>query len=483
MHSSVNAMRTLTIFILLYLIAGFSFGTTIRVPMEQPTIQAGIDAAANGDTVLVAGDVYTGEGNRDIDFGGKAVVLKSENGPDYAVIDCEGSSADPHRGFFFHSGETDATVIDGFTVQNGYGFDNGQGRSIGGGVYCDSSSSPTFVNCIIHRNQAGWGSGMYCLSSSPQLIDCTFSENGYDITSSGGGLYCKFSSLILTGCTFRENRADEQQPGGGFHCWLSSATLTDCKFIGNWAYSGGAISSYWSSMTASGCTFIGNRTESEFWVSLTFGGGIEIYNSDVALTNCTFAENGAYALGEDPHGYGGAVAISNLQEFAASFDNCLIAFNEGDDAVSCVNAPPYDVNLSCCDIYGNQGGDWIGCIADLAGQNGNISADPLFCDPDAGDFHLAVASPALPANNDCGVLIGALDIGCGYTCADADSDGSINMGDAVFIIHHIFFGGPAPVPLCAGDANGDAAVNIGDVVYLINYIFKGGSAPVADCCS
>jgi len=432
--------------------------------------------------VLVADGVYTGDGSRDIDFGGKAAVLKSENGPDYAVIDCEGTSDDPHRGFLFHSGENGATIVEGFAIRNGYGFDNGQGRSIGGAVYCDSSSSPTFINCVFHRNRAGWGSGMYCLSSSPQLINCTFSENGYDITSSGGGLYCKYSSPTLIGCIFRENRADVQSPGGAFHCWLSSATLTDCIFLGNWAYSGGAISSYWSTMIVIGGIFIGNRTESEFWVTLTFGGGIYIYNSDAILTNCTFADNGAYAEGEDGHGYGGAVAISNLMEFMSSMNNCLIAFNEGDDAVSCLGNPPYIVDLACCDIFGNPGGDWIGCIADVAGQNGNISADPLFCNPEGGDFHIDAASPAAASHNECGIRIGALDLGCGYVCADADSDGHVNIGDAVFIIDYIFKDGPAPVPLCAGDANGDDAVNIGDAVYLLNYIFKGGPAPVGDCC-
>jgi len=71
---------------------------TIHVPADQPTIQAGIDATVNGDTVLVADGTYTGDGNRDIDFGGKSIVLKSENGSVLTVIDCEGNPGNVHRG-------------------------------------------------------------------------------------------------------------------------------------------------------------------------------------------------------------------------------------------------------------------------------------------------------------------------------------------------------------------------------------------------
>lgn len=66
-----------------------------------------------------------------------------------------------------------------------------------------------------------------------------------------------------------------------------------------------------------------------------------------------------------------------------------------------------------------------------------------------------------------------------FICGDADGSGSVNVGDAVFLINYIFKGGPAPDPLESGDANCDGAVNIGDAVYLINYIFKGGPEP---CC-
>jgi len=99
----------------LILCSTVALGDTIHVPADQPTIQDGIDAASNGDTVLVAADTYTGDGNKNLDFGGKAITVRSENGPETCIIDCEGSG----RGFHFHSGENPNSVVDGFKIING----------------------------------------------------------------------------------------------------------------------------------------------------------------------------------------------------------------------------------------------------------------------------------------------------------------------------------------------------------------------------
>ncbi len=65
-------------------------------------------------------------------------------------------------------------------------------------------------------------------------------------------------------------------------------------------------------------------------------------------------------------------------------------------------------------------------------------------------------------------------------CGDANGDGRVNIGDAVYLINHVFKGGPAPEPLEVGDVNGDGTVDVGDAVYLINHVFKGGPAPVCE---
>jgi hypothetical protein len=78
---------------------------TINVPADYETIQLAIYFSLYGDTVLVADGTYTGDGNRDIDLTGKSIVVMSENGPNSTTIDCQGSMLDPHRGFYFNTGE------------------------------------------------------------------------------------------------------------------------------------------------------------------------------------------------------------------------------------------------------------------------------------------------------------------------------------------------------------------------------------------
>ena len=133
---------------------------TIRVPSEQPTIQAGIDASVNGDTVLVADGTYTGSGNKNLDYEGKAIVVMSENLADVTVIDCEDSG----RGFYFHSGESSDSKLEGFTIING---DSGYG----GGIYCCDSSSPTISHCMVSHCTADYAGGIYMHDSSPTITN------------------------------------------------------------------------------------------------------------------------------------------------------------------------------------------------------------------------------------------------------------------------------------------------------------------------
>ncbi|GAG23961.1 unnamed protein product, partial [marine sediment metagenome] len=212
-----------------------------HVPSEDyPTIQAAIEECNDGDTVLVADGTYTDDGNWDIDFLGKAITVRSENGPESCIIDCEG----PHRGFYFHNGEDANSILDGFTITEG-------DAASGGGIYC-YYSSPTITNCTISDNSAGLGGGIYCENSSPTIIDCNITGNS---ASEGGGIYCQNSNPIIINCVISGNSA-EHGDGGGIRCSDSSLRISDCIISNN--SRGGGIHCEDSSLRISDCTISNN---------------------------------------------------------------------------------------------------------------------------------------------------------------------------------------------------------------------------------
>lgn len=224
---------TVTTLVCLMLIAGIAWSATIRVPSQQPNIQAGINVAVSGaDTVLVAPGTYAGAGNINLDFGGKAITVRSQpvsqgGGATTTIIDATGGV-----GFIFQSGETSTSLVRGFTITNGSGTN-------GGAIACTNNSSPKIINMIITGNTAsGAGGGILCNDSSPDIVGCLIYGNsagtfGGGVVSSGTGL----SSPDIVHCTITGNSAGSG--GGGLGCPQGGATVIDSIIWG--ASSGGDI--------------------------------------------------------------------------------------------------------------------------------------------------------------------------------------------------------------------------------------------------
>jgi hypothetical protein len=221
------------------------------------TIQAAVVAASPGDTVALADGIFTGNGNRDVSFLGKAIVLRSVSGhPESCVVDAGGSQDDNHRCFYIHGGEGVGTVIEGITLRHGY-IELSQG---GGGILCEGSS-PTIRNCIFTANYAAYGAGLGLgMAAHPTVSGCLFTGNECNQDGAGIGQSGSATAWVTaTNCRFESNVA-------GFHAGAAAfnglSQFTDCVFVGNRAASGGAF--FFCGIARSEfvrCTFVRNSSQ------------------------------------------------------------------------------------------------------------------------------------------------------------------------------------------------------------------------------
>jgi predicted outer membrane repeat protein len=294
---------------------------------DYPTIQAAINAAADGDLILLTAGTFVGSGNRDLRYFGKAITIRSQDGdPNLCRIDCQHA----YSGVLFSHGEGSAATLEGVTIENGlweYGggiscyrstptisncifsqceatgngagfhckgaaptvtdcvFEGNSSHNYGGGMHCDSTSAAILTNCEFVDNTALRGAGLSCTDSSPTLSHCVLSGNS--ASSRGAGMYCSGSALpSLVQCTFLVNTCSLN--GGGLYCASGSgAELDHCDFHNNSAQKGAGIClSAPLSVELSVCSFVGN-------VSDISGGGLYAYQADATttLTDCAFESN------------------------------------------------------------------------------------------------------------------------------------------------------------------------------------------------
>ena len=206
--------------------------TVIFVPDDEPTIQDAIDVAEYGNLILVEPGIY----RERINFVSDNVQVRSVEGPYKTIID----GGKNGTVVIFSSYETEAAVLDGFTIRNGTGtyiiFDHpaGFGAIVGGGIYCWGGTTPTITNCRIIKNHASFGGGIYIRGSRPNITNCLISNNwATGLIFGGGGIYFDDSSPDITNCTITANFA--RYYGGGIFCWGSSPVITNSIFWYNYS--------------------------------------------------------------------------------------------------------------------------------------------------------------------------------------------------------------------------------------------------------
>ena len=325
---------------------------------------------------------------------------------------------------------------DVYVIVTGSTFTGNTAR-VGGGIY-DFGSSPsitgsTFTDNHIRGEEYNFGGGVESVNSDYAIItDCTFTRNSaHGYVGFGGGLSVHDARAFVTGCVFSGNRVTGELGGigGGVYCyneddnWGPPSEFTDCVFSDNTGRQGGGFCCENTSAPIRGCIFFGNTGFHGGGVYLahyggTFedcvvynnqspeykGGGLYVWACTSIIRNITVCGNAA------PEGGG----IFCKSETATYIGNSIVAFNTSGSAIQCYESGVGPM-LECCDVFGNVGGDWVGCVADQAGLTGNLCEDPLFCGADEGDFSIDAASPCAPANSPgCG-LIGALGVGCETT--------------------------------------------------------------------
>jgi len=371
-----------------------ALASVINVPAAQPTIQAGINMAKSGDTVLVAPGTYT----ENINFMGKAITVKSSKGASLTIVD--GGGVAPV--VTFATNETSSSTLSGFTLQHGTSTTNFV--YIGGGIFV-YFASPTISSNIIQNNTAcsgGGGIGVYY--SSPLIRGNTIKGNsvgcpggaGAGITVEGAG------SAQIIGNTIRNNTSSIGFGGGISLVGAGTPTIENNVISGNVAMGD-------SPASLGGGIFIENISPADALIlqnliyANTAGQGSGIYAFVPTGARPLFVNNTIVGSSSSPQG--SAVYITGYDDQTQFFNNLLIG-RSGTNAVYCDNqydqTPP---TLTNNDAYSANGTGLQGTCSGESSLSGNISADPLF----VSSYRLRGGSPTIDVGDNSAPNLPATD--------------------------------------------------------------------------
>ena len=267
---------------------------------------------------------------------------------------------------------------------------------MGGAIELGHYEDMVISGCLFSGNTAGNGGAIFGGGSevTTTIRDCEFTDN---IASSNGAAIEGYNAtLVIEDCTFQGNEITRSDRGI-INLNLATATVTNCRMTENTGAGPVIRIGNESGITIETCIIDGNTSSGDTSV-------IDIAEN----SSCTLESSTLYA--NNPSAGGASIYVQANAQF--TMDQTIIA---GTTELAMICESSATLAITCSDIYDNDGGNWTGDIASMLGQDGNISADPLFCDAAAGSFTLGESSPCAYSNSGggCG-LIGAESVACNY---------------------------------------------------------------------